>query len=267
MKDCKEVYHCEERNPFGYCAPEAYREINVQGTNNVFTAALEWGIRRIVYTSSAYTIGEGSQEDPVEETTPYNLEYLEDPYVDSKKEAESLVDDFLEKGLEIVILNPGLLVGPGNMKPTLSRALLQFSSFMTRLTPHGGTLISDAEDVARINLFAMEDGVPGERYIVGSENVRYDAFLDLVDSVLGVNPLSVPLPRSLALFSAKMGDAYARTKGTPLSFSPSASIIKRMYVELFCSSKKATLKWGVGWTPLRETVETTLQWMRENRMM
>lgn len=267
IKGCEELYHCEERDPFGYCSPDAYREVNVQGTNNVLQAAWERGIPRIVYASSAYAVGSGSEEHPAEETSPYNLEYLNDPYVESRREAESLIQEYLQKGLEIVTLNPGLLVGPGNIKPNLGRTLLQFSSFMTRFTPGGGALVSDAEDVARLSLFAMKDGVPGERYIVGSEYVRYDALMEVADSVLGVHPICVPVPRSLALLGAMLGDAYARARGVPLTFFPSVSIVKRMYMDLVCSPKKATLKWGVSWTPLRGTVEKSLQWLRENRMM
>lgn len=267
MKDCRCVYHAEERNPFGYCSSDAYRKINVTGSKNVFQSALEWGISRIVYTSTAFTIGTGTRECPAEENSTFNLEHLDDPYIESKREAESLAWDFMDKGLEIVILNPGLLIGPGNMKPTLGRALLRFSGIMTRLTPEGGALFSDAEDVARLNLFAMKDGVPGERYIIGSENAKYAVFMDLVDSVIGISPLSFPLPRPLAFFTGLIGDNYAKTRGKPLAFTPSISSIKRMYLNLFCSTEKATLKWGVTWTPLRDTVEKNVQWLRERRMM
>ena len=267
LKGCGSIYHAEERNPFGYCSKEAYREINVTGTKNVFQAALEWEIQRIVYTSTAFTIGTGTRQSPATEDMTFNLEHLNDPYINSKREAELLAEDFLGKGLEIVTLNPGLLLGPGNLKPTLGRALLRFSSIMTRLTPEGGTLFSDAEDVARVSLLAMKEGVPGERYIIGSESVKFTVFMDLVDSVLGISPISLILPRPLAFVAGLVGDTYAKFIGQPLAFTPSVSIIRRVYLDLFCSTEKTTLKWGVGWTPLRETVEKSLQWLRERRLM
>jgi len=260
MRDCRAVYHMEEKNPFAYCPPQHYEQVNVRGTENVLRAAKERGVTRVVHLSSAFTVGTGTYRSPASESTPFNLADLDDPYVHSKREAESLAADYLQRGLEIVLVNPGLLLGPGAVYPTLGLALIRFSGFIARFVPEGGTLITDTQDLARVSLLAMKNGTPGQRYLAGSENLKYRAFLDLLDSVVGIEPYSMLLPRPLAMLAARAGEAYARISGTPLSFMPSVSTVKRTYLDLACSPEIATFKFNISWTPVHQTIEKALQW-------
>lgn len=267
LNGCRAVYHTEEMNPFGYCRPNAYFATNLEGTRNVFQAAQERSIKRVMYMSSAYTIGCGTAENPADEDTEFNLERLKDPYITSKLEAEHLAQDYLQKGLEVVILNPGLLLGPFNIRPSIGRTLLQISGIMTRFLPGGSILVSDAEDVALASQCLMEHGTPGERCIVGSKNVRYSVLLDLADSVLGMSPFSLLVPRYLAMIAGRVSDTMARTLGKGVPFVPSSSVVKRTYEDLFVTSEKATLRWGISWTPVRKTLAKSIQWLREYEMM
>jgi dihydroflavonol-4-reductase len=267
MKGCRTAYHMEEKNPFGYCPPEAYHEINVRGSKNVFQAALERNVERVVHLSSAYTIASGTGDRRADETASFDLAHHKDPYIDSKREAEGLVEDYLKNGLEIVILNPGMVLGKGNRKSTLGRALMRFSSFMAHAVPGGATLISDAGDLAKVGRLLMREGVPGERYIAGTRSVRYNEIMEQVDAILGLSPLSFYMPRAIALLAGRVTDTYAKISGTPLPYAPSVSTIKRLYIDLFVSAEKATILWGIKWTPVREMLETSIQWLRENRQM
>jgi len=267
LNGCTTVYHTEELNPFGYCRPDAYFVSNLEGTRNVFQAAHERGVKRVMYMSSAYTIGCGTAETPADEDAEFNLGHLKDPYITSKLQAEQLARDYLKKGLEIVILNPGLLLGAFSIRPSIGRTLLQISGIMTRFLPGGSILISDAEDVALASQCLMEHGTPGERCIVGSKNVRYSVLLDLVDSVVGMTPFSFLVPRYLAMIAGRISDTLARTSGKGVPFVPSSSVVKRTYEDLFVTSEKATLRWGISWTPVRKTLTKNVQWLREYELM
>jgi dihydroflavonol-4-reductase len=267
LKGCKEVYHTEELNPFGYCHPRTYDQANVEGTRKLFQVALERGVRRVVYTSSAFTIGSGSLLRPASETATFNLDSLRDPYIESKRKAESLAMDFLQRGLEVVILNPGLVLGPWNLQPTIGNALLQVSNLMTKLYPGGGSLISDAEDLAKAHRMAMDKGAPGERYIIGSENTRYSSLLDLLERTLGFRPFSVTLPRTLALLLGRFSDTFAGLTGRTVPFVPSTSVIRRTYVNLFVSPEKATLRFGMSWTPVADTLSKTVGWLMQHGLV
>jgi dihydroflavonol-4-reductase len=267
MKGCHAAYHAEEKNPFGYCRPEEYHETNVKGTRNVFQSALERKVQRVVHLSSAYTTASGAPNAPADEQSPFNLGGLNDPYIESKREAEGLACDYGEKGLEVVILNPGLLMGAGNQQPSLGRTLLRFTTLMAHAIPGGATLLSDARDMARAAMIAMRLGVPGERYLVGTRSLRYNEIMAQVDAILGVHSKEFYMPRWIALLIGRVTDAYARIRGKPVPFFPSVSTIHRMYVDLFVSPEKATILWGINWTPIGTILESSIQWLRENRLM
>lgn len=267
LKGCDLVYHTEELNPFGYCSADAYFRTNVEGTRSVFEASLERGVRRIVHTGSALAVGCGTRSKPLRETAPFDLEHLKDPYISSKREAEALALEFSAKGLEIVTLNPGIVLGAWSLQPSIGYRLLRISGSMTRLCPGGGCLFSDAEDVARANLLAMEKGRSGERYIVGSETMRYIVLFNLLSSVLGFAPAVLLVPRFLALFTASLSDSVSSLVRRSFSLLPSASVVKRTYTDFYLSSEKATIELGISWTPFRETLRKTVVWLRANGML
>ena len=267
MKDCTAVYHTEELNPIEYRPPSAYVAANAEGTRRVLQVALEREIQRVVYTSSAFTVGRGTSDTLAIETSEFNLGHLGDPYIESKRKAESIARGFLEKGLEVVILNPGLVLGPLSVRPTIGAALVRLTGTLTKLYPGGGILISDAEDVATAHLVAMEKGIPGERYIVGTANTKYQLLLELLYTVSGFRPVSIPMPRFSALLMGWLSDSFAKTFGKAIPSIPSLSVVKRCYVDLFLSSEKATLELGMEWTPLKVTLGKTVDWLRKNRMI
>lgn len=267
MKGCTAVYHTEELNPVEYCPASAYLAANAEGTYRVLKAALEREVKRVVYTSTAFTVGCGDSDTPAIETTEFNLDHLDDPYIESKRKAESIARGFLEKGLETVILNPGLVLGPLSVRPSIGTALVRLSGTLTKLYPSGGILVSDAEDVANAHIVAMERGTPGERYIVGTENTKYHLLLELLYTISGFQPVSIPMPRFSAFLMGWLSDSFAKAFGRPIPSIPSLSVVKRVYTDLFLSSEKATLELGLAWTPLKVTLDKTVDWLRKNRLI
>jgi len=150
---------------------------------------------------------------------------------------------------------------------TLGASMVRLSGTMTKLYPSGGILVSDAEDVARAHRVAMERGTPGERYIVGTENTKYFLLLELLYTVFGFRPVSIPMPRFSAYLMGWLSDSFAKTFGKAIPSIPSLSVVKRTYLDLFLSSEKATIELGMRWTPLKRTLEKTVDWLRENRML
>jgi dihydroflavonol-4-reductase len=138
---------------------------------------------------------------------------------------------------------------------------------LTKLYPSGGILVSDAEDVARAHLYAMEKGIPGERYIVGTENTKYHLLLDLLYNITGFHPVSIPMPHVSALLMGWLSDLFARMFRRAVPSIPSLSVVKRTYLDLFLSSEKATLQLGMTWTPLKATLDKTVDWLRKNRLI
>ena len=186
LRGCEEVYHVAgwvQVSPWGRSA--AWR-VNVEGTRNVCAAALAGGVRRVVHTSSIATIGRGTLARPADETTPWNLGAENIPYYASKVAAEEAVLEHVGRGLDAVIVNPTYLVGPWDVKPSAGRALIYTARRRLRFFPsRGGINYADVRQAATGHLLAMERGRAGERYILGGENLTFEAYVCRIAAAAG----------------------------------------------------------------------------------
>ena len=178
--------------------------LNVEGTRIVLEEALRAEVERAVYTSSVAAIGPAPAGATADESNVWDAGRYAIPYVDSKHEAEVVALRLAARGLPLVIVNPGHVLGAGDPGRS-STALVR--RFMRRQIPAyvDGTLnIVGVEDVARGHVLADERGEVGERYILGNRNFTFDRLFADLGRLSGVEPPAVklPLPVALALATA-----------------------------------------------------------------
>ena len=155
---------------------ELYRS-NVEGTRNLLTAAREAGVERVVYTSTVGCIG--IQKDrPGSEDVEVRLEQMTGAYKRSKFQAEQVAIEFARAGLPVVIVNPTAPMGDHDFKPTPTGKIVvdYLKGAMPAFVDTGLNLV-DVEDTAEGHLLAAERGEPGERYILGCENLTLEQIL------------------------------------------------------------------------------------------
>lgn len=184
---------------------EALWRINVEGTRNVLSAAKAAGVRRVIFTSSASTIGILPGTDAADETEPFNLPPERFWYAYTKVKAEEVVAEFVAGGLDAVTLNPAVIIGPGDMNAIsgsfiLETARLQWLLPMSR----GGLSVIDARDAARAHVNAIERGRSGERYILTTANLTYREWYRLIAAGCGVRPPIFALPNRLLAPTARL---------------------------------------------------------------
>ncbi len=158
---------------------ELYRS-NVEGTRNLLDAARRAGVERVVYTSTVGCIGipHGGVGD---ENTPVSLDDMAGDYKRSKFLAEQVALEFARAGLPIVIVNPTAPVGDHDVKPTpTGKIVLDFLNGDMPAFIDTGLNIVDVRDTAEGHLLACERGRPGERYILGSENLTLAEILQML---------------------------------------------------------------------------------------
>ncbi len=188
--------------------------INVQGTRNVLEVARAVGVRRLVVTSSSATCGpvRGRPADERDRPPPWELRV---PYKRTKLEAERLALAAAHDGLDVVIVNPGAVVGPGDRRPTPTGQMVldvmqgRIRGYM-RTT---GLSVVGVRDVARGHLLALERGERGERYLLGGANLPLREIFAIVAEQAGQRPPRLPVPYSAAAALAVLADWGGRATG------------------------------------------------------
>ena len=193
---------------------ELYRS-NVDGTRNLLAAARKAGVERAVYTSTVGCIGVpdggiGNEDSPV------TLEDMAGDYKRSKFVAEQVALEFARDGFPIVIVNPTAPVGDHDVKPTPTGKIV--ADFLNGNMPafiDTGLNIVDVRDTAEAHWLACERGRPGERYILGSENLTLAQILQKLARITGRKAPSTKLPYAVAYCAGACSTAWAGFTGRP----------------------------------------------------
>ena len=259
LKGCDTLYHVAAYFAHWSLDKNLFYEVNVEGTKNILTEALSLGIEKVVYTSTSNTIGSHGAGNFVDETAEFNAWETGDHYAISKYLAEIEAKKIYNQGLPMVIVNPTLVIGVRDIKPTPSGKLI--IDIAKREMPgyiDGAINIIDVQDVARGHLLAAKKGRIGERYILGNENVTVGEFFNLIAEIAGVKPPRLKLPYPVALMLAYVFEAQARiTKQTPVV---SLSQVRIGNMGEHFDNKKAVDELGLTLTPIRTTVQNTVDW-------
>ena len=203
---CDVVYHVAAKADYWKDDDrEALWRINVEGTRNLLAAAQRAGVPRVIFTSSASTIGIRPGREAADETDAFNLPPERFWYAHTKHEAENVVAEFVAAGLHVVTLNPTVIIGPGDLNAISGSFVIETARFQW-LTPisSGGLAVIDVRDVARAHLKAAERGRSGERYILSRANLTYREWFRLIAAACGVRPPLVSLPAALLAPTARL---------------------------------------------------------------
>lgn len=238
-------------------------EINVEGTKTSMAAALKAGVQKVVYTSTNNTMGAHGAEKPADETAEFNHWDTHDHYSISKYLGEIEAKKFVAQGLPIVIVNPTIVIGARDIKPTPSgQLILAVAKGELPGYVEGGVNIVDVDDVARGQILAAKKGRIGERYLFGNENMTVLSYFRLISDVAGVKPPAIKIAYQLALAVTYIYEFEAYFTKKPPASTASELKIGRKYEYFDCS--KAVRELGLPQTPVRVSIEKAITWFREN---
>ncbi len=242
--------------------PDAMYAANVQGTRSLLQMAREVGVRRVVYTSSVATMGFRADGTVVDETTPVSLDDMIGHYKRSKFLAEQEAIAAARGGQHVVILNPTTPIGANDVKPTPTGRIVV--DFLKRNFPayvDTGLNFVDVEDVAAMHVRALERGTPGERYILGGENLTLKQFLDRMAMMTGLPSPSMRVPNSVAMTFAFFDEwITGRIRGQ----EPRATVeaVRMGKKKMFASSAKAERDLGYRARPIDAALQAAIHWFR-----
>jgi dihydroflavonol-4-reductase len=240
---------------------ELYRS-NVEGTRNLLTAARKAGVERVVYTSTVGCIGI-RKDQPGSEDVEVRLEQMTGAYKRSKFQAEQVAVEFAKAGFPVVIVNPTAPMGDHDFKPTPTGKIVvdYLKGAMPAFVDTGLNLV-DVEDTAEGHLLAAELGQPGQRYILGCENLTLEQILERLARISdGKGPRwRIPYPVAYAAGLASTG--WANLTGQ----EPRAPLdaVKMAKMKMFVSTDKAKRELGFNPGAVDGALKRAVDWFRAN---
>jgi dihydroflavonol-4-reductase len=262
LEACSGLFHVAADYRLWVPDPDVMYRANVDGTRALMQAALDAGVRRIVYTSSVAVLGLHDDGRPADETTKATLEEMIGPYKRSKFLAEAEVQRLVaERHLPAVIVNPSTPVGPRDAKPTpTGRMIVEAASGHMPAFVDTGLNLVHVDDVARGHLAAFERGRVGERYILGGENLTLAEMLGTIAELTGRRKPWLQVPRAAIYPVAIAAEATARIMGgEPFVTVDGLRLAKK---KMFFSSAKAIRELGYRPGPVRQALEDAIAWFR-----
>lgn len=261
LKGVNSVYHCAGLVSFDPKMKEKIYKTNVEGTANLINASIKSGVQKLLHVSSVAAIGEAKGEHTViHEKLEWNGHGVSD-YAKSKHLAEIEVWRGLCEGLSSVIINPSIIIGPGDWN-TGSTAM--FKSVYDRFPwyTEGVHGFVDVQDVARVAIELMQSSIVAERFIVNGANISYkELFDDIADG------FSVPRPaKKVTPFLAEIVWRIKYVKSKLLGVS---SILNKntartaLAVCEYDTSKLRKALPGFNYRPIKETIIETCQALKE----
>jgi len=238
-------------------------EVNVGGTRKVLQAAREAGVKRVVFTSSAATIGLPHDDTLADESSPFNLPPAAFPYGTSKVLAEEVVSEAVAQyGQDVVIVNPAIVIGPGDLNQISGSFVVQMARWQW-LTPvsGGGLSVTDVRDVAAAHIAAALRGRSGERYILNSANYPDHEWFGMIADVLDIAPPLITIPNAAVPLLAGLIDALRRI-GIPTPVD--ANQIRLATRTIYFDSSKARAELHEPQIDMRQSVQDTVDWYRDN---
>src|SRR5436305_10320479 len=262
MSGCEVVFHVAADYRLWVRNPDQMYRANVDGTLAVMDAARQAGVKRIVYTSSVATMGFLSDGTVADESTPVDLSHMIGHYKRSKFMAEQAALAAGRAGGPVVVVNPTTPIGERDIKPTPTGRIIV--DFLNRNFPayvDTGLNLVDVKEVARGHLLAMEKARPGERYILGGENLTLKQILDMLSALTGLPAPTMKVPHAVAMGFAVFDQFFT---GTILGKEPRATIdaVKMGRKKMFASSAKAERELGYKVLPVEDALRRAIDWFQ-----
>ena len=261
---CSVVFHVAADYRLWTRNPDEMIRTNVEGSRALIRAACEAGAERIIYTSSVATLGINKDGTPSDENTPSTEADMIGDYKRSKFLAEETVHAIIrEDGAPVVIVNPSAPVGPNDIKPTpTGRMIVEAAAGRMPAFVDTGLNVVHVDDVAAGHLLAWKQGVLGERYVLGGEDMKLADILAAIARICNRKPPTLRIPHGAIMPIAYIAEAWTRLTGGSEPFV-TVDGIRMARKKMYFSSAKAERDLGYKARPVQQAFEDAVTWFRE----
>jgi dihydroflavonol-4-reductase len=265
IRGCDALVHVAADYRLWVRDPHAMYAANVEGTRELLRIAREEDVAKVVYTSSVATMGFKADGTIVDEDTSVSLSDMIGHYKRSKFLGEQEAIKAAQSGQHVIILNPTTPIGPGDAKPTpTGRIIVDFLNKKFPAYVDTGLNLVDVSEVARMHVVALDRGTPGERYILGGENLTLKQILDRMSAITGLPSPKMKVPHSVAMTFAFFDETITgKLRGKePRATVEAVRMGKKM---MFASSAKAERELGFQVLPVYPALRAAIDWFIAHR--
>ncbi len=263
VKGCDALFHVAADYRLWVRDPKQMYSANVEGSRHLMEAAARANVTKVVYTSSVAVLGKVKNGQSADEQIATGLDQMIGHYKKSKYLAEEAVKEVGQTtGLPIVVVNPSTPIGPRDVKPTpTGQIIVQAASGKMPAFVDTGLNIVHVDDVAQGHLHAFDKGQPGERYILGGENMSLRDILAMIAGLTDRKPAKIALPHDLLWPLAIGAELWARVSGQ----EPFVTVdgLRMSKHHMFFSSAKAEAALGYKARPAQRAIADAIAWFRE----
>jgi len=265
MKECTRIFHTAAFTSVWTRKPSTIKSLNVEGTINVFETALEISAEKVVYTSTAGVFGP-SGKIMTEENMPYPSSFYTH-YEKTKAYIEqTVVREFIDKGLNVTVVNPTRVYGPGplNDANSVSKIIKRHLEGKIGLVPSDGKSIGNyvyVDDVVKGLVLAMKMGKKGERYILGGENIAFIDLMQLIARESGKKSRLIKIPVFVMFCLSWILLIFAEITGIKPMITP--GLVKKFLPHWRVSSEKAKKELDYNPVNLEFGINKTIEWLKK----
>jgi dihydroflavonol-4-reductase len=259
MKGVDWVFHTAAQSAY-WRQPELVLQTSVLGTQNVMQAAWQSGVRRFVLTSSIAAMGIPAPGELLTEEHSFNLPLERFRYGYAKRLAEIEALKTAPQGFDVVIVNPTVVLGPGDANRISGSMVIEAARGWGFFWMEGGINTVHIDDVVAGHLAAVYTGRPGERYILGGENLSHRQVFSTLTEIAGRRPPWLKIPSWTIEPAADMIDWLRPVLRLP--FNSDQLRMSRHY--LFCDLSKSRRELGLPEPrPFHQAAQDAYDWYRE----
>ena len=261
FKNAEQLYHCAGLVSFMPADEQKLYKINVEGTANVVNAALHAGIKKLVHVSSVSAMGRIRQQEEIHEGMMWTPETSNSEYGHSKYLGEMEVWRGIAEGLDAVIVNPVIVLGPGNWNEGSTRIFKSVYNEFPWYT-EGVSGFVDVRDVVSAMIQLMNSHISAERFIVSAGNYPYrDLFNGIADCFHKRPPYKkvTPLLSKLVVIRESIKQFFSN-KPPLITKETAATAMAKVY---FSNKKLLSFIPGFTYRPLHETLSYTCSYLQQ----
>ena len=262
FRDIDVVFHAASAISFAGTSYKQLFHTNVVGTQNVVSACIDQGVKKLIYVSSIEALNLLKKNGTVSEIDGFAPEKTIMPYGRTKALASLEVMRAVEQGkIEATIVCPTGFVGPYDPKSSpMGRMIADFLNRRLLASVDGGFNFIDVRDVAKAIISCIRHGGSGQAYILSGHYVRVQEFMALLEKISGIRRPFICLPLWLAQAGALVPQVYYRITGTPARFSKNSLAVLKTGKNI--DGSKAQQELGFYPRPFEDTIKDTIHWLK-----
>lgn len=262
MNGIDQIYHCAALVSFNPADAEKLYHANIVGTRNIVNLALEFEIDKLIYVSSTAAIGRNGLNDEISEKTKWVASLENTFYAKSKHLAEQEVWRSAEEGLNVAIVNPCIIIGPGSLDRSTGTMFSQVLNGLKYYT-NGANAFVDVRDVVDVMIKLMYSNISGQRYLTTAENRTFKEVFMLIADQMNMKPPSKYASRFLIGIAWRLEKLRSIiTMSEPRITSETARASHRISRY---SNQKIINALNVEFNPIDSAIKNTVDYIRFNQ--